>query len=625
MSRIITLVKQSRISHFLLVILLNFNFIVSAFADIDHTQMKGVNNLLRPEFQYLSPVEGFTLLKKGILENFYRYGNDEDQTVRLIRSLFHSVDGVNFNVTRLPSNVSTQLTSSSIGALLNQILTPKADLETRLSEVIYKEVELGEPAAGTSKYTKKERQILRKSAKLLAATLAGAIQESLGPESIAQQAKYPAHFPEQILLSFFWLKATNDRSEFLTLFQQIPQIFKDEKLSEISAPESWWRKSQYTLQEHSDELKILGRVGSLINKGVHLNSNPELSVFLAYSYAIWENLLPPIIDYERAQVESENQVPQDFADCGETSIRNFFNIVLKNPSAQKFDTSFIKIKAETKKLAINPGFLEFYETHSQLNDLSNQKIHNEWANVVSKLPKVLYKQPTETSSYCNLTGGLPSMLSLFGELLFLPAGETSDVSWESLKQEEKLNLIVEFFSRPGFQITWSTDNLSELRANDCQYPDIYFSINGKRSFTWAFHRGHFYINPRLTPEEDWRRSVGLPLVNAISASLPLGERRSQLGFLTWFLDRNNFKEAWARLGLDDSASQQFLLMSLSFRHGPTKVDVIDTILEKKWENLYPVAKKLISEIPATDLELRARLIHSLLKHGVEEFKTFLPT
>src|SRR4051812_27871134 len=78
-------------------------------ADIDHTKLKGLSQLIRPEYQYLSPVHGFTLLKKGILENLYRYGNADEQTVRLIQTLFHAVDTVNFCTTRLPSNVSTYL------------------------------------------------------------------------------------------------------------------------------------------------------------------------------------------------------------------------------------------------------------------------------------------------------------------------------------------------------------------------------------------------------------------------------------------------------------------------------------------------------------------------------------
>ena len=330
-------------------ILLTTTSIFSAFGDIDHTKLKGLNQLIRPEFQYLSPVEGFTLLKTGTLENLYRYGNEEEHTVRLIKLMFHAVDSVNFVPTHLPSRITAHLTTAGIGALLNQFLSKEENLESRLSAVIYKDLGLDVPPA-TSKHTGKNRQILKKSAREFVTELLGAQKETIGPEP-----KYPPHFPEKILLGFFWLKATNDKSEFLTLFQQIPQILKGEAFNPTE--EASWLKDQHDLENYSDKLrKILEK--DLGGRGAALVSDLELSTFLASSFDIWEKPLPRIVGYETTFVPApENGRVEKFSDCGETSIRNFFNIVLKNSRTRKFDTSYAESKAEAKKLKLKPGAL----------------------------------------------------------------------------------------------------------------------------------------------------------------------------------------------------------------------------------------------------------------------------
>ncbi|MEO7164547.1 MAG: hypothetical protein ABI041_16620 [Bdellovibrionia bacterium] len=270
----------------------------NAFGEIEHTKLKGLSQFIRPEFQYLSPIAGFTLLKRGTLENLYRYGNEEDQNVRLVRSMFYSVDVVNFGPTTLPSNVCAHLTSAGIGALLNQLVSPRDELEKRLLQVIYKELELNSVAPGSSKYTKKERQLLRKSSKEFVATLMGAIQET-----ITEEPKYPAHFPEHILLGLFWSKAKNDKNEFLNLFRQMPQILKDEKI--LTENQTEWLDSHYTLEDYSEKMKTLLAQNPDL-RGASLAGDLELSTFLAHSYDIWENFLPPIVNYERTYLMLES-------------------------------------------------------------------------------------------------------------------------------------------------------------------------------------------------------------------------------------------------------------------------------------------------------------------------------
>ena len=527
----VSFLKKLGLVSLLLTTTLNY----SVFGEIDSTKLKDLNELIRPEFQYLSPIEGFTLLKKGILENLYKYGNEEDQTIRLIRFVFHTVDSVSFNTTRLPSNIVSHLKTSGLGTVLNQILSDQGDLEGRLVQALLSELKLEVETPGTSQYTKKERQLLKKSTKEFAKILTGAIQETLGSEP-----KYPAHLPEQILLSAFWQKAENDKQEFLTLFHKIPIILKNETTIS-SSDEDPWLKSEYSLEEYSLEMaNLLGRHAA--ERSLILASHSELSTFLAASYDTWEQLLPPIVSYDRAFITLEDGELEEFSDCAETSIRNFFNIALKDPQTQKFDLAFLKKKAKEKKLILHSSFLTFYEIHNQLTNLASRNIHTAWANVVSRLPKVSYNIPYDYPSrkrFCNITNGIPSILNVFGQLIF------RDETWDTLKRKEKLDLIVQFFSHPGFQITWTSDSENFLNE-ETKYGIIAFKINGKSAFSWTFQGGHFFITQEIHPTGDWRKLLGTPLAETLS--LPENQGLG-LGLLTWFLDHKNLKETFETLNL----------------------------------------------------------------------------
>src|SRR3954454_16142642 len=103
--------------------LLTFFLSFTAFAEMDYRDLKGVHDQMSPEFEYLSPIYGFTLLGTKTLENMRFYGNygpkqegfgclenasrihallaqnndcPHDKTAELIQRLFPSQDGVNF-------------------------------------------------------------------------------------------------------------------------------------------------------------------------------------------------------------------------------------------------------------------------------------------------------------------------------------------------------------------------------------------------------------------------------------------------------------------------------------------------------------------------------------------------
>src|SRR4051812_41448140 len=94
-----------------------------ALAEINFLKMKGISELLKPEFQYLSPIYGFSLLKKGTLKNYYYQGNPKDQTVGLIRSMFGAPQGdeSHFGVTTIAKNAAKHFGTQTVGVILNRI------------------------------------------------------------------------------------------------------------------------------------------------------------------------------------------------------------------------------------------------------------------------------------------------------------------------------------------------------------------------------------------------------------------------------------------------------------------------------------------------------------------------
>ena len=118
-------------------------------AEISHYAMKGVHDLIAPQYEFLSPIYGYTLLGTKILQNLRFYGNYEppqeelygcldrksdigkllrknndcpqDATSKLIQRLFPSQDTVNFVANKIGSDSVSHLDSEILGKLLGRI------------------------------------------------------------------------------------------------------------------------------------------------------------------------------------------------------------------------------------------------------------------------------------------------------------------------------------------------------------------------------------------------------------------------------------------------------------------------------------------------------------------------
>jgi hypothetical protein len=600
---------------------------LSSYADIDHTKLKGLHRLLDKNYQQLSPVYGFNLLKKGIIENLFRFGPSEDANVKLIRSMFHTVDEVNFGITRLPSNVATHLDTKAIGGLLAELSKDDATgLDARLIARIQQYLGLSESGSESTSLTKKEKQILRKKTREFVGILLAAIQESSGPAR-----SYPRYFPEHILLSFFWAKASDNKSEFLDLFEQYPEYLtqKGNELLSDSDKRSDWEQKVYTPAEYYTLTKPY-RSGALPWKSGEdlISQSPEITAFLAYSYSVWDAFLPPLVSYETTDYY-RNGKTENFADCGETSIRNFFNIVLKNPVSQKLDATYLKEAALKENLNLNLKLVAFYEKNFSLSGLSTRRIHSDWAAVVSRLPKVAYRQPmgrSVESRYCNITGGFDSVMSVFSQLLF-----PNDPSFEKSKRVVQMDRLMKYFSRPGFTLEWSFDGKkSDLNKSNVGFT-IVFLVNGSSSFKWRFSPGHFVVDQMRKNVADWRTELGPRLAAAdakyfTSANRAHDEKAAGLTWskLSWFVFPDNLDEVISKF---DSIQYpkgdfQFLLWSYPFSNQDKKIQVIQNIVRNNWIRLYPYTVELLAQLSDQSI-LESGLLAVLEDSGDEALTKFV--
>jgi hypothetical protein len=160
------------------------NFLGSvAHAEIFHYDLKGVHDLIAPEFGYLSPVAGFMLLGTKNIENRRFYGNygpevadqrtpkgklihkgfgclsgkigeilkanhdcPQDSVSELIQRLFPSQDGVNFVANQIPTDSVSHLDPKTIGQVLGRLsrvtegdllqFDREAQLESDLTQIL---------------------------------------------------------------------------------------------------------------------------------------------------------------------------------------------------------------------------------------------------------------------------------------------------------------------------------------------------------------------------------------------------------------------------------------------------------------------------------------------------------
>ncbi|MCB9492941.1 MAG: ankyrin repeat domain-containing protein [Epsilonproteobacteria bacterium] len=110
--------------------------------------------------------------------------------------------------------------------------------------------------------------------------------------------------------------------------------------------------------------------------------------------------LPKELSYKNNVRYKENLFP----DCGETSLRNFFNCLFFDETTQHFELD--KIQAlENKGFVFKRELKDFYTQFPTPADGTNAHAHDAWASLVSGLPDVHYQKGNSTTGGYEISAG----------------------------------------------------------------------------------------------------------------------------------------------------------------------------------------------------------------------------
>ncbi len=309
------------------------------------------------------------------------------------------------------------------------------------------------------------------------------IYATMFTDAFEERAYYPAHLIEYTLLAYAW-KKTGNKGQILTLINESLKDFKDPKQVKKKvipfSEQLYWQWRQEAVKNNK---LIPWRFKEWVQ-------DPEKLIFMTVGYSLFEDRYPKMLDSRIAVFSLSSTGKIQFPDCGETSLRNFFNFMISNSVDKKFDREIL-LKAFP---GIKGEIIEFY-TNTQpnyTNVLGIEKDRNAWADSISGLDpqKVGYRQPG-----CNIKGdGIDNMLSVLQEILGDDELKKIDLKSKEESRAKKLQYVIDKFNeaRPDINVSWSESGRSTKLSD---FPSITFMVNGIPVFEWMFSPSHFNFLP----------------------------------------------------------------------------------------------------------------------------------
>ena len=337
-----------------------------------------------------------------------------------------------------------------------------------------------------------------------------------------QNQKYITYATDFLFLACLWKKA-DSKSEFLEYFRQFPNEYRiviENLLSDKQIQENWL-KNNYSLSDY-DQLKKEYLQIDLTPEFIS-NNYEDLSFYGLGSKALGK-FFPPIISSIGDAKFKYNGKIYEFNDCGETSLRNFFDILIYNRENKKLDVSILTNLETEKNLKLNSGLIEFYSKpgHDTISNLEVRSYYDDWTYVVSNLPNVSYHK----DAVCEINPGITNLLRVLNNLIF-----GNDEKFEKIRKSEKLDILVEKLSRKEFKINWRVKNDEKKTVNDKDTKiTLIFTINEKIEFEWEFLHNHFVIKAKEvgSDKKDLSEILATSIKNNISFNL------IPLNLLGWF-------------------------------------------------------------------------------------------
>jgi hypothetical protein len=503
---------------------------VPTLAEIPGMEAQGLLARTNPEVVRVSPLWGMVALHSGVLQNLRFHGHygaqpdprfpghldladapdcPRDAVAGVLQHLFPCPDGVNF--------VHNERDKDPIGLIaqeqredrkkrhagsrpggLGKILA-LLDATLDYQRILAQSPHGGHPAADANFQAAVYRILDRRSKSadldppashfnVLRKNFASLMQQAVLEEARDTQGRYPPDTVPVALLAYAW-KAANHVEELYEAFQG--------HLLEGAEP-----KEPYTARRYREDWPRFQKRQAASLKGAALDAE-DLALNL-FGQKAYEGAIPELVPYGTA-VYSKLAYP----DCGETTLRNFFNIAFSDGGAldpRRIDTFCAQFTDPEGALA---GLRDFYRNYPTRVGQATDAARNAWSALLSDLNQTADPLPITYAieDCCNLMGtGLENMLNLIAHLL---PDEVLNQDWPQADPDrsnlaaKKLDRLCALTSRPGFQFTWAGPVVGDGEVPPEAFPTLVFAIEGEPAFNWHFMPRHFSLSPHV--QSDPRR------------------------------------------------------------------------------------------------------------------------
>jgi len=320
--------------------------------------------------------------------------------------------------------------------------------------------------AEQSKFSAYEK-LLKKS---FAQAFALSCKEAL---ALCNDNDYRADTVRNVLLAFMWAISEN-KKDLLGYFDGLTfrlgneqkkkilsdtglAVLQDEKGEKVKKA---WIDDLYTRKDFEVVIKQAQKDPTMVLK------DTEVGVLCLRAVASF-NSLPEQLPYLRATYKEIS-----FADCGETSLHNFFNAVLYSSENGKF---VIERLTDLEDAKISPKLIAFYNKYPRPDFHDGGTARNDFAEIVSNLPGVIYNKGDEKTGKCEISS-----------------------SGDGLKGFENMGKVIDHLT--GFSTIKSLCNGLGIQFSENKggkQVEVNLEIGGNNC-KWCFVSGHFeFIIPRF--------------------------------------------------------------------------------------------------------------------------------
>ncbi|HXF90462.1 MAG TPA: ankyrin repeat domain-containing protein [Candidatus Nitrosotenuis sp.] len=589
--------------------------------------------------KHLSPLYGELALKSGILANIRFYGHygplknnilchyqittppgdisptsdkdcPQDYTTSIIQQLFPSPTGGQLKLPGPDYDFFKIIPLGELGKLLKlysdlkhaHVSTTKAfeQFQTLFKMWLLEAKSKGgllnkDSRKSLSKlWDKSDRDILIKLAHHYATLFAGALSEI---------HQYPTNLVESGLLAF-----ACQRSK--TMGDLEPLVASLTHVQDPLSHPDFFSEEQYELWKQkalTDENKITPEAFN------QLLNHPEWLIFVTLAYELYDSRYPLILGTERAihtyQTPENSQMRIEFSDCGETSLRNFFNVLLAYPKSKTF-----KINLLQKSFPhVSPKLITFFETVQPTYRHVNNDIHgrSQWADVVSSLnqsedtPQIIYGN----SGRCNIKGiGIDNMVAVLANLLNDP--ELHKPISNDQHRGQIMTYILNKFSDNEVKFSWHSHGHSHSLTN---FADITIQINGEDQFVWQFKEHHFEFKPiKGDADKDWRRNQPSLLISLLTSDLNSSLKRQ---LIPYYLGTKSYPLLLAPQNLKLSTTYGYeLIYGSSFNGVEDVLQTLDFGLSINAHDITRLAPKWLNSL-YDDQAINDMVISLIFKHS----------